>query len=200
MSAYTRQWVNLQQTEASSIQETPNYLYLCVLECDYSCPFQFDFTLATGNTSDIESLTRHDLVWICPCIATEECGQVGLNYHQSRLRHSSQKLLTMIQIAIVKNQDLLCEILRNCDTGVETLGLASWYSRALDTLVWENRTGKILDIYWEFSFNALDDAAERFTRASIVQGKILEGLGNEFADDVQIPVFDMAKYSELFGV
>ncbi|TEY80328.1 hypothetical protein BOTCAL_0039g00250 [Botryotinia calthae] len=200
MSAYTRQWVDLQQTEASSIQENPNYLYLCVLECDYGCPFQFDFALATGNTSDIESLTRHDLVWICPCVATEECGQVGLSYHQSRLRHSSQKVLTMIQIAVVKTQDLLCEILRNCDPGVETLGLASWCLRALDTLVWENRTGKILDIYWEFSFDALDDAMERFTRASIVQGKILEGFGNELADDGRIPVFDMARCSELFGL
>lgn len=78
--------------------------------------------------------------------------------------------------------------------------VSSWYLRALDTLVWENRTGTILDIYWEFSFDRLDDATERFTRASIVQGKIVEGFENELADGVQIPVFDMARYSEMNGL
>ncbi|TGO50362.1 hypothetical protein BCON_0185g00130 [Botryotinia convoluta] len=106
----------------------------------------------------------------------------------------------MIQIAKVKTQNLLCDVLRKCEPGVDTLGWTSWYLRALDTLIWENRTGKILDIYWEFSFDKLDDATERFTRASIVQGKIVEGFGNEVADGVKIPVFDMARYSELIGL
>ncbi|TGO09270.1 hypothetical protein BTUL_0173g00180 [Botrytis tulipae] len=200
MSTYPRLRRDSQKAEASPTQETPNYLYLCVLECENGCPFQFDVTLATGNASDIESLTRHDLVYICPCVATEECGQVGLSYHQSRLRHSSQKVLTMIQIAKVKNQDLLCDGLRKCDPGVDMFDETSWYLRALDTLVWENRTGRILDIYWEFSFDTLDDATERFTRASIVQGKIVEEFENELADGVQIPVFDMARYSEMIGL
>ncbi|KAF7955050.1 uncharacterized protein EAE97_000309 [Botrytis byssoidea] len=200
MSAYPRLRPDFQKGEASPTQETPNYLYICVLECENGCPFQFEFTLATGNASDIQSLTRHDLVYICPCVATEECGQVGLSYHQSSLRHSSQKVLTMIQIAKVKNQDLLCDALRKCDPGVDVFDVTSWYLRALDTLVWENRTGRILDIYWEFSFDALDDATERFTRASIVQGKIVEGFGNELADGVKIPVFDMARYLEMIGV
>ncbi|TGO37521.1 hypothetical protein BHYA_0095g00190 [Botrytis hyacinthi] len=200
MSAYPRLRPDFQKAEASPAQETPNYLYLCVLECENSCPFQFDFTLATGNASDIESLTRHDLVYICPCVATEECGQVSLSYHQSRLRHSSQKVLTMIQIAKVRNQDLLCDVLRKCDLGVDMFDVTSWYLRALDTLVWENRTGRILDIYWEFSFDTLDDAAERFTLANIVQGNIVEGIGNELVGGVQIPVFDMAKYSEMNGL
>ncbi|THV54289.1 hypothetical protein BGAL_0030g00210 [Botrytis galanthina] len=200
MSAYPGLKPDSQRAEASPTQETPNYLYLYVLECENGCPFQFDFTLATGNASDIESLTRHDLVYICPCVATEECGQVGLSYHQSRLRHSTQKVLTMIRIAKVKNQYLLCDALRKCGPGVDMFDVSSWYLRALDTLVWENRTGRILDIYWEFSFDRLDDATERFTRASIVQGKIVEGFENELADGVQIPVFDMARYSEMNGL
>ncbi|TGO85990.1 hypothetical protein BPOR_0345g00010 [Botrytis porri] len=200
MPANPRLRPDLQQTEASSIQETPNYLYLCVLECENGCPFQFDFTLATGNASDIESLTQHDLVYMCPCITTAECEITGISYHQSRLRHSSQKILTMIQIAKVKNQDLLCDVLRKCEPGVDELEVTSWYLRALDALVWENRTGKILDIYWEFSFDKLDDATERFTRASIVQGKIVEGVGNEIADGAHISVFDIAGYSEMIGL
>ncbi|KAF5879336.1 uncharacterized protein Bfra_006544 [Botrytis fragariae] len=193
MSACPRLRPDLQQKEASSTQEASNYLYLRVLECENACPFQFDSTLATDNASDIESLTRHDLVYICPCVATTECGQVGLSYHQSHLRHSSQKILTIIQIARVKNQDLLCDVLRRCEPEVDILGSTSWYSRALDALIWENRTGKILDIYGESSFDTLDDATEIFTRASIVQGNVLQGFGNELADGVKIPVFDMAK-------
>ncbi|KAF7941153.1 hypothetical protein BELL_0186g00040 [Botrytis elliptica] len=192
MSTYPKLRPDLQQTEASSSQETPNYLYLCVLERENARPFEFDFTLATGNALDIGSLTRHDLVGIYRCVAAEESVQIGLCYHQSRLRHSSQKVLTMIQIAKVKNQAMLCEILRLCQPAVDILHVANWYLRVLNTLVRENETLRILDISWDFSLAWLDDAAQRFTRASILEGKIVEGLGNELADSAQIPVFDMA--------
>ncbi|KAF7957856.1 hypothetical protein EAE96_003424 [Botrytis aclada] len=200
MSAYSRLRPDLQRREPFSTQEAPNYLYLCVLERENARPYQYDFTLATGNASDIGSLTRHDLVDICSCVATMACGQVGLSYHPSRLRHCSQKVLTMIQIAEVKNQNLLRDALCKCDPEIDRLGSTNWYLKALDTLIWENRTGRILDIYWEFSFGKLHDAAERFTSVSIVLGRIVEGDGNELVEDGQIRVFDMADYSEVTGL
>ncbi|KAJ8068763.1 hypothetical protein OCU04_002459 [Sclerotinia nivalis] len=192
MSAYPRLRPDLQDAEAPS-QEAQSYLYLCVLESESKQPFQYDLILVTGNASNMDSLTQHKLVDICPCVATEECGQVGLGYHQNHLRDSSQRVLTLIQLAKVKNQDLLYDVLYKFDSEIHPLGMFSWCSWALNTLIWENRTGRILEFDWEFDMNKVEHVAESFTYNRIVQGKILERLG----DDEKIPVFDMVRYAEL---
>ncbi|CAD6440060.1 78a414e4-91f1-4f43-80fa-f10b0b4b1d77 [Sclerotinia trifoliorum] len=192
MSAYPRFRPDLQDSEAAS-QEAQSYLYLCVSECENKHPFRYDISLVTGNASNMSSLIQHKLVDICPCVATEECGQIGLGYHQNHLRDSSQGVLTLILLAKVKSQDLLYNVLYKFDPEVHNLGMFSWCSRALNTLIWENRTGRILEFGWEFDMNKLEHVAESFTYNKILQGKILEKLG----DDGNLPVFDMMRYAEL---
>ncbi|EDN91282.1 predicted protein [Sclerotinia sclerotiorum 1980 UF-70] len=106
MSAYPRLKPDLQDTEAPS-QEAQSYLYLCVSECENKQPFRYDTSLVTGNASNMGSLVQHKLVDIYPCVAIEECGQIGLGYRQNHLRDSSQRVLTLILLAKVKSQDLL---------------------------------------------------------------------------------------------
>ncbi|KAF7864523.1 hypothetical protein EAF04_006655 [Stromatinia cepivora] len=194
MSACPRFRPNLQDAEAPS-QEAQSHLYLCVSESENNQPFQYDLTLVTGNASNMGSLTQHKLVDIWPCVATEACGQVGLGYHQNHLRDSSQRVLTLIQLAKVKNQDLLYDIFYKYDPEIHSIGMLSWCSWVLTTLIWENRTGRILEFDWEFDMNKVEHVAESFTYTRIVQGKILEKLGN----DEKIPVFDMARYAELMS-
>ncbi|APA07742.1 hypothetical protein sscle_03g025120 [Sclerotinia sclerotiorum 1980 UF-70] len=192
MSAYPRLKPDLQDTEAPS-QEAQSYLYLCVSECENKQPFRYDTSLVTGNASNMGSLVQHKLVDIYPCVAIEECGQIGLGYRQNHLRDSSQRVLTLILLAKVKSQDLLYDVLYKFDPEIHHLGMFSWCSWALNTLIWENRTGRILEFDWEFDMNKVECVAESFTYNKIVQGKILEKLGG----DEKIPVFNMVRYAEL---
>src|ERR1700712_144834 len=98
-----------------STHKAPTYLYLCISEADNNEPFQYDWTLVTGNISDVESLLLHKLVDICPCVATEECGIVGMGYHRNSLRDSTQKVLTLVQLAKIKDYTVLEETLHTFD-------------------------------------------------------------------------------------
>ncbi|KAI9646509.1 hypothetical protein NHQ30_004502 [Ciborinia camelliae] len=171
-------------------QESQKYLYLCVSESEDDQPFEYNFTLVTGNVSKKATLFQHKAVDICPCGGSEECGLVGLEYRYNHLFDSSQKVLTLIQVAKVKNVDLLEMGLYKLDLEKYGGGILRWWIRAMMTLVWENRTGRILEFNWEFDIDKVEYAAENFTYSKIVKGEILEGRWVER----DIPVFDMATY------
>lgn len=165
-----------------------NNLYLCVSEAENNLPFHYDFSLVTGNASNIDSLTQHNAACTCRRIAPEENGQARLSYHHHNLLDSSQRVLTLIKLASVKNEDLLYDALYKFDPDIHTLGVLSWYLWALTTLIWENRTGKILEFDWVFDIKKVEEAAEGFTYYKIVKGGILEELGD---NEKRIPVWHM---------